>query len=75
MIKPSDRVILRTIDGKVVVRPEMSRHDNCIQVGETVIGLSEGGIEAWNSGKPLHEVVMHSHLRIPLHIMLADVTF
>lgn len=52
-MKITDRIILKTIDGKIVVRPIADQHfNNFIEFedSKTRFYLNEKGIEDWNNG-------------------------
>lgn len=52
-MKITDRIILRTIDGKVIVRPEASVHNNWVEYSDMTIVLTAAGIDAWNRGEDI----------------------
>lgn len=63
MIKLQDRVILKTLDGKIIVRPQVTEHTATILTPhDNVVMLNEEGVKAWNSGedlKPWHVLCAH----------------
>jgi len=66
MTELSDRVILTTIDKKVIVRPEMDLHNCTFENLGVTYCLDEDGIHAWNTGEeiePYHILFFHpAHL-------------
>jgi len=50
-MKITDRIILKTIDGKIVVRPEATELNCYIEFENVYLCLNKDGIQAWNSGE------------------------
>ncbi len=50
MLHLQDRIILKTLDGKIIVRPEATEVDNTIEFNNTFLCLDKRGRDAWNSG-------------------------
>jgi hypothetical protein len=53
-MKIEDRIILKTIDGKVVVRPHLNRDNAWFDYNNISYHLNEEGVEAWNNGEDIH---------------------
>lgn len=61
MIKLTDRVILKTYDKRIVVRPEVTHDTSILTPCENVVLLNEEGVKAWNSGEDIE----------PYHVLCA----
>ena len=54
MIKLHDRIILKTLDGNIIVRPQVTEHTATILTpDDNVVMLNEEGVKAWNAGEDL----------------------
>ncbi len=52
-MKITDRIILKTIDGKVVVRPIADELNCTVEFDKTLLYLDKKGMEAWNNGEEI----------------------
>ena len=56
MLKITDRVILKTYDGKVIVRPQIKYSCEASILFNGMVGhLHKEGIKAWNNGEKIEE--------------------
>lgn len=53
-MKLEDRIILRTIDNKVEVRPKADQINSWIEIGDISHHLTDEGITAWNNGEEIY---------------------
>lgn len=53
MLKLEERIVLKTIDNQIVVRPEATKYNNSIYSDKGLYILNEKGIDAWNNGEQL----------------------
>lgn len=60
-MKLSERIIMKTIDGKVEVRPKADKTNCTVEFDNVLLFLDDEGIEAWNNGEMVdwrHGVLM-----------------
>lgn len=50
MLKLEERIVLKTIDGQVIVRPQATEINSIVEYTNVCLGLDKEGIAIWNSG-------------------------
>ncbi len=72
-MKHSERIILKTIDGQVVVRPLADEHINYfVEFEDSIWTLSDEGIVAWNSGL---DMMYSNYFKFGMHKSCLSIDF